>query len=406
MFVPRLKQLRPDKFTAVPHTATDTLPTLESLGLLVHLNRHTDDYLPSIDDLVTNRPGITRRTAQKARGVLLEHGYYISVRFRHDHRGRFATDIWRATVPHTADDLAEIARRYAPGTETEIVETDQNKQPVRDRDGKVRMRTVRIRWAQVESWRGEQIVSGHGQLVDKSEDSRGAGSGHPVTTCENADTSGASRGAGSGHSAQPAKTSVSPGRADLPLAGGSVSGRSTRRSGEKTKEHHHAAAAAGDDDELSPEDSTDGERDKARQLLAELRMPSGPPFSPNSEAIEAVRGQLAAGWSPGEITEALTHGVQDYRKPAAGVMENVRSLPSRMAARSAENGPQRQESARPPWCGECDEEDRRIPSQDGGLGPRCRRCHPNPSKSKSTSQGSGRSQEAADQQFLGQLLGR
>ena len=341
--MPQLRQLRPDRFVALPHETVDHLPSLEALGLLAHLLRHTDAWLPSIEELAATKAQVTRRTASKARKTLLAHGYYISVRYRHSNR--FATDIWRSASPHSEADLLEIARRYTPGSAIRTPEV-QDGRVVRDANGEVRYRWVRIQWAQVESWRGREIVGEDGSLI-------------PTSTSQ-------SRPTGSGRSAPPAKTDVSPGRADLPLSGGSGSGRSIRKREEKKREHHHA----GDDGSSSKNEADTGApegMEEARGLLERVRQRCAPELRILPSYVTAVAEQLAAGYSAAAIERVLAEA-RAYRSPAAGVVEQVRALPDLLASR-----PRSQPV--PPWCGECDPVGRMAEAADGRPR-RCPRCHP------------------------------
>jgi hypothetical protein len=358
--MPQLRQLRPDRFVALPHETVDHLPSLEALGLLAHLLRHTDAWLPSIEELAATKAQVTRRTASKARKTLLAHGYYISVRYRHNNR--FATDIWRSASPHSEADLLEIARRYTPGSAIRTPEI-QDGRVVRDANGEIRYRWVRIQWAQIESWRGREIVGEDGSLIPTSTSQpRPTGSGRSARPAKTE----SSRPTGSGRSARPAKTDVSPGRPDLPLSGGSGDGRSKRKREEEKREHHH-----GGDDESSSRGGVDtgtpGGMEEARALLERVRQRCAPELRVLPSYVTAVGEQLAAGHSAAAIERVLTEA-RSYRSPAAGVVEQVRALPDLLASQ-----PQRRPV--PPWCGECDPVGRMAEAADGRPR-RCPRCHP------------------------------
>lgn len=357
--MPQLRQLRPDRFVALPHETVDHLPSLEALGLLAHLLRHTDAWLPSIEELAATKAQVTRRTASKARKTLLAHGYYISVRYRHSNR--FATDIWRSASPHSEADLLEIARRYTPGSAIRTPEV-QGGRVVRDANGEIRYRWVRIQWAQVESWRGREIVGEDGSLIPTSTSQpRPTGSGRSAPPAKTE----SSRPTGSGRSAPPAKTDVSPGRADLPLSGGSGDGRSKRKREENQREHHHG------DDGSSPKSGSGadapGGMEEARGLLERVRQRCAPELRILPGYVTAVGEQLAAGYSAAAIERVLAEA-RSYRSPAAGVVERVRALPDLLASR-----PRSQPV--PPWCGECDPVGRMAEAADGRPR-RCPRCHP------------------------------
>lgn len=227
--MPNLHTLHPDRqFTQISNDAADQLPSIHGLGYLVHLLRHRDGYVPNLDKLVEQKPAVTKRDASKARAEVMEHGFYVSVRFKHSAGGQFETDIWRSVYPHTAEDLDEIAQRYRPGNVTQIAQKDTGKKPQRDAHGNVLMRQVTIQWARVDSWRGKQRVGDDGQLCE------------PDTV--KTDTAPAEaprvRGAGSGNSARPAKTRVSPGGSEVPDSGGSgARGVGEREVYKKTREN-------------------------------------------------------------------------------------------------------------------------------------------------------------------------
>lgn len=228
--MPNLHTLHPDRrFTQISNEALDQLPSMEGAGYLAHLLRHQDGYVPNLDKLVEQKPGVTKRAASKARAEVMRYGYYVSVRFKHSAGGQFATDIWRSVYPHTADDLDEIARRYQPGNTTQIPQLDVDKQPRRDAQGNVLMRQVTIQWARVDSWRGQQRVGDKGQLCAPDTDAN--------TNVSRAEPVGA-RPPGSGTSARPAKTGVSPGGSEVPDSGGSgARGVGEREVFKKTREN-------------------------------------------------------------------------------------------------------------------------------------------------------------------------
>lgn len=168
----RLRTLHPEQeFTQVANYAMDDLPDLGSLGLLTHILRHDDDWDFRLEDLVEKKPGVTRRDASKARATLIQHGYWITVKYRHNYRGRFATDAWRSVYPHKDADIEELARRYMPGSITQIPQLDGLKRPKKDTHGRVLMREVTITWAEIESWRGKELVQLDGTLLPKETDS-------------------------------------------------------------------------------------------------------------------------------------------------------------------------------------------------------------------------------------------
>ncbi|WP_367139566.1 hypothetical protein [Saccharothrix sp. HUAS TT1] len=161
----RLRSLHPEKYTPVSNTAMDRLPDLLSLGLLAHVLRHKDDWDFKLAKLVEEKPGLTRRDASKARATLIEYGYYVVVKYRHDHKGQFATDVYRAAEPHTDEDMELLAGRYKPGSYTQIPVLDRNGEAVRDARGVLVQLPATITWAVIESWRGEEQVLDDGALT-------------------------------------------------------------------------------------------------------------------------------------------------------------------------------------------------------------------------------------------------
>lgn len=320
--MPNLHTLHPERqFTQVSHEAADQLPSMNGLGYLVHLLRHRDGYLPNLDKLVEQKPGVTRRDASKARAEVMEHGFYVSVRFKHSGGGQFETDIWRSVYPHTAEDLDEIAQRYQPGNVTQIAQKGAGKKVQRDAHGNVLMRQVTIKWARVDSWRGQQRVGDSGQLCAPTTDTNAS----PV-----ADTSTHNGGAGSGNSARPAKTNESPGGAEVPDSGGS----GTRGVGERevlrtppaytTGEHQPTSAASDESSPAVADSSGDGWLGNEQEQNDERV--SGP--SESSTAATGVDQQ--AGTAGAQLLRDLrgadgsslnADAVRDYRAQVDGYLE-------------------------------------------------------------------------------------
>lgn len=158
------------------------------------------------------------------------------------------------------------------------------------------------------------------------------------------------------------------------------------------------AADAADDGGGSATPETTEEHERARAILGQLRMPSGPSFNPGQEAVDAVTKQLVAGWSPTQIAEAIAGDVASYKTPAAGAMVNIRNLPARLGSRTAQSGSQRQGSAWPDWCGKCDKHDRTYENEQGRAA-KCPTCHKHASKTPAPA----RTREGSDEALLGQL---
>jgi hypothetical protein len=217
----RLRTLHPEQnFTQLANQAMDILPDLHSLGLLAHVLRHSDDWDFELKDLVERKSGLTRRDASNARATLVRHGFWITVKFRHDHKGQFATDVYRAVLPHTEEDLALLAEMYKPGTLTQIPQLNADKKLIKDNLGRTLMRPVTITWARVDSWRGDEVVTLAGELLPDPkiasdttpENAPDEGDG-PV---DNSGETAPARGTDSGTSARPAETGVCPGGSEVP----------------------------------------------------------------------------------------------------------------------------------------------------------------------------------------------
>jgi Helix-turn-helix domain len=84
----------------------------------------------------------------------------------------------------------------------------------------------------------------------------------------------------------------------------------------------------------------------------------------------AVVAALAAGWAPGALAVFVGANTAGIRNPAAVLA--ARLSPAELPP------PPGQPSARPPWCGagDCNERTRRLQRTDGADAGRCPRCHP------------------------------
>lgn len=162
----RLRTLNPGQnYTQVSNESLDRLPDLDSVGLLAHVLRPTDEWTFTLERLVNSKPGVTRRKASNARATLIRHGYIVVVKYRHNYRGQFATEVWRSVFPHTSEQIATIGSRYTPGATTQIPQLDADKRPRVDNLNRVIVREVTITWARVESSLGAHLVGPAGELV-------------------------------------------------------------------------------------------------------------------------------------------------------------------------------------------------------------------------------------------------
>ncbi|MFD3431221.1 hypothetical protein, partial [Nocardia fluminea] len=148
----RLRSLHgKDKYTQVSNAAIDTLPDLNSIGLLAAYLRHHDDYVFDFKTWIRNKPGVGEQAGYKARTTLIQHGYLVQVKFNHSYRGQFRTEIWRSAEPFTEDDLTAIRRHYAIGSRVNIpIGTASD-------NGEQITMNVEVKWFEVTSFRGEEV---------------------------------------------------------------------------------------------------------------------------------------------------------------------------------------------------------------------------------------------------------
>ncbi|OLT25844.1 hypothetical protein BJF83_22445 [Nocardiopsis sp. CNR-923] len=112
-----LTQLRPLRgFTQVPNAALDTLPDLNSIGLLNVVLRHDEQWHFTLDQLIAEKrripgPTLGRDVAYKAMRTLVAHRWVAKVRYR-DLGGHFHTAVFRTVTPFTE----ATTSRCAPGT--------------------------------------------------------------------------------------------------------------------------------------------------------------------------------------------------------------------------------------------------------------------------------------------------
>jgi hypothetical protein len=140
----------------------DRLPDLNSLGLLNHYLRHSDDFDFDLKRFLRGKPGIGEKAGYKARTTLIAYGYLVQIKFRHSYRGRFFTEVYRSAEPHTDAELAELVDRYTPGRQVVIpVEHDDAGRPVEQ--------VVTITWAEMTSYRGVELVTDSGECIPEPE---------------------------------------------------------------------------------------------------------------------------------------------------------------------------------------------------------------------------------------------
>lgn len=142
----RLRSLRQKaRYTQLANDAIDRLPSLESVGLLATILRHDDAFDFDMALLIKRKSNVGKKGAYKARRELIEHGYLVQIKFKHTHRGRFGTDIYRAAEPHTADDLDELRNRYTPGAQITINDNSSD-------------RIETVVWAEMTSSAGTELL--------------------------------------------------------------------------------------------------------------------------------------------------------------------------------------------------------------------------------------------------------
>jgi hypothetical protein len=97
-----------------------------------------------------------------------------------------------------------------------------------------------------------------------------------------------------------------------------------------------------------------------------------------------VDAAINAGWAPGELAAHVGANTEGVRSPYAVLA--TRLSPAELPAPSAR-------SARPPWCGKCNERTRRREAADGADAGRCPACHPlsKANRPNDSGPGSGRS---------------
>lgn len=369
----RLRTLRPDRnFTQLPNEALDLLPDLASPGLLAHVLRHRDDFEFTVPDLVLRKPGVTRREASKARGTLIRFRYLVYVRYRIDYRGQFCTDMWRSAYPHTEDEVEEIITRYRHGALTQIPLLDADNLPVLDAHDRPLMRTVTITWAQVEFWRGKEVLNPDGTLPAPT------AAVAPVKPVDNSGSRRSRRGTGSGTSARSGKTGVRAGGSEVPLSDGSESEplgqrpvykKTTHHTHEQHPEHHEdrgetsaATLTSGDAREAAAGGRSDDEQHKRALVLVQSLRRSVLAAPPTDDEQHRLAAMVVQAWERGyrdsELHDGLERNTDNVRYSGRVWLKRLGQMLTRPP-----RDPQASRALRPAGdvCGECDARDRRDP---------------------------------------------
>jgi hypothetical protein len=355
------RRWRRPQSVAVPTAPIDRLPSFEAAGLFVINALLPDHCSRSVDKLLESYSDTSRRAGRTAMRTLLEYRYVVRVRYRGP-GGLYYTDVLHQTMEFTEDDLLDVATDYGPGTF-------------------------------IVSWRGTDRVTAERQLVPYHRDT----ATRPSTARGPVDNRPA-RSAGAGTSGRPAKKGPPPSSrrdtAHRPLGGRSaISIRETPPSGvclspESPAPGHDQQPAPDGRTESAPSITTTaapptGERSGAEQgasiveqaasIVAELNLGSlGPSRSQLRTLQERIEAVLTAGTSYREVR------VHAYRKAEqARTMKYLLDgfLPAHLPWKLGLPKPGPATSARPAWCGECDERTRYIENADREP-VRCDLCHP------------------------------
>lgn len=353
----RLRSLHhKNRYTQLANDAIDTLPDLESLGLLATILRHSDEFDFQMSVLIKSKPGLGADRAYKARRTLVEHGYVVQVKFKHTYRGRFCTDIYRSAEPHTAEDLALLRERYAPGQTVTLADDNGQEQ------------VVTVTWAEVTSALGQERI-----LADEPVDNSAAGETSATT--------------------KPAKPQVAP---DPGFPGSGRPGSGPPGSGPpdpgEPGSFKEDCSEESEKEDPDPEDGrteqppakTDDEYHQAatelvRRLSQEGRFARvGAYESQVWQVRDDVAGALAAGYAQSAVEAYLV-----AKLDMGGKVVFVRNAfdPSRLPDIAGyAPAPATPAVVMPQWCGRCDDEGRDKPSLrrieiDGAMRP-CPDCHP------------------------------
>lgn len=117
-------ELRPPQYASVPNEAVDTLPDLNSIGLLTTMLRHAPGYRFTVSDVIAKKrkipgPRLGKDAAYGAMDTLISHRWACRVRFMCA-KGHWLTGIFRTHTRFTDDDFREVCRRFSAGTPVRV----------------------------------------------------------------------------------------------------------------------------------------------------------------------------------------------------------------------------------------------------------------------------------------------
>lgn len=117
-------ELRPNRFASVPNEAADTLPDLNSVGMLTMMLRHAPGYRFTVGDVIKQKskipgPKLGKTAAYGAMDTLIEHRWACRVRFMCS-KGHWITGLFRTYTRFTDDDFREVCRRFKAGTSIRV----------------------------------------------------------------------------------------------------------------------------------------------------------------------------------------------------------------------------------------------------------------------------------------------
>lgn len=351
----RLRSLHhKNRYTQLANDAIDTLPDLESIGLLATILRHSDEFDFQMSVLIKSKPGLGADRAYKARKTLVKHGYVVQVKFKHTYRGRFCTDIYRSAEPHTEEDLELLRQRYAPGQTTSLV----------DEDGQERL--VTITWAELTSALGAERINNEPPVDNSAEE-------EPPKPSE-ATKQQVAPDTGFPGSGQPGSGQPGSGRPDPGQPGSLKENRSEES--ERENPDPDARARDGRTDESSSE-VAEKELELARVIEARLDLQR---IDAKPKQVQQIRQAIAEALARGvEFATVARHAEVKLREAntcryfIAGFGPDYLSAAPEAAPAAAELAPE--------WCGHCDPEGRERPNlrrieDASGVMRRCPTCHP------------------------------
>ena len=117
-------ELRPAQYAQVPNEAADTLPDLNSIGLLTIMLRHAPGYRFTVADVIKQKskipgPKLGKAAAYGAMDTLIAHRWACRVRFMCA-KGHWITGLFRTHTRFTDDDFREVCRRFKAGTSIRV----------------------------------------------------------------------------------------------------------------------------------------------------------------------------------------------------------------------------------------------------------------------------------------------